>query len=228
MAAFFSSLPTHTEVEIAAGAAMLNGILGVPLRAKGLVLFAHASGSSRHSARNQRVAEALRLAGLATLLFDLLTDEEERRDAEIAHLRFDIEFLADRLRQATAWALSRPDLATLPAGYFGASTGAAAALVAAAEESGHVQAVVSCGGRPDLAGEALGRVRAPTLLIVGGADAPVLELNRKAFGRLQAGKRIEVVPGAGHLFSEPGALEAAASLAVGWFSKYLSGKGDVS
>ncbi len=218
----------HIEVEISTGSAILNGILGVPLRAIGLVLFAHGSGSGRHSARNQRVAEALRHEGLATLLFDLLTEDEERRDAEIAHLRFDIDFLADRLRQATAWALAHPDLARLPAGYFGASTGAAAALVAAAEESGHVRAVVSRGGRPDLAGPALDRVRAPTLLIVGGDDTPVIELNRKAFARLSGVKRMEIVPGASHLFAEPGTLDTVAALAGGWFSQHLPGKGTAS
>ena len=224
MAAFFSSLPMHIEVEIAAGATTLAGVLGVPLRAKGLVLFAHGSGSGRHSVRNQRVAETLRNEGMATLLFDLLTEEEERRDAEIGHLRFDIEFLADRLRHATAWALAHPDLAKLPTGYFGASTGAAAALVAAAEESGHVRAVVSRGGRPDLAGRALEQVRAPTLLIVGGADTPVIDLNRKAFARLQTEKRMEIVPGADHLFTEAGTLDAVAALAGGWFSRHLGGK----
>jgi pimeloyl-ACP methyl ester carboxylesterase len=199
-----------TEVAIRSGAVMLRGIREVPAGAEGLVLFAHGSGSGRRSVRNRQVAAALRRCGLGTLLFDLLTEEEERLDARAGHLRFDIPFLAARLGLATAWARADPEIGQLPLGYFGASTGAAAALLAAAKEGTEIRAVVSRGGRPDLAGHALGLVRAPTLLIVGGDDADVLALNEAAFARLAAVKRLEVVAGAGHLFEEPGALETVA------------------
>jgi putative phosphoribosyl transferase len=215
------------EVTIDAGAVRLRGLLDIPAASGGLVLFAHGSGSGRHSSRNQQVAAALRKLGLATLLFDLLTEEEEREDAATAHLRFDIGFLARRLRLATAWATAARELAGLPLGYFGASTGAAAALIAAAVERGRVRAVVSRGGRPDLAGDALGRVVAPTLLIVGSRDQEVLELNRQALRQLPGEKRLEVVAGATHLFPETGALEEVARLAGAWFSERLIGRGRV-
>lgn len=208
-------------VRVPTAAGDLTGDLHVPPQPVGIVLFAHGSGSGRLSPRNQQVAAALREGGLATLLFDLLTPAEEQRDLRTGELRFDIPLLASRLTEASAFVAHEPRLARLPLGYFGASTGAAAALIAAAH--GAVAAVVSRGGRPDLAEHALGSVRAPTLLIVGGADDPiVLELNRKAFDRLaRAEKRLEIVPGAGHLFEEPGALERVSTLAREWFLKYL-------
>jgi putative phosphoribosyl transferase len=214
--------PAESElVRIEAGSVTLEGDLQIPDPAVGLVLFAHGSGSSRHSPRNRFVAQELHASGLATLLLDLLTPEEERVDQHTGHLRFDIELLAERLAAATQW--TRVDAATrsLPIGYFGASTGAAAALVAAALEPDTVRAVVSRGGRPDLAGEALPLVRAPTLLIVGSRDLTVLELNRAAMARLRAETRLEIVPGATHLFEEPGALEAVARLAREWFLQHL-------
>ncbi|MDE3112291.1 MAG: dienelactone hydrolase family protein [Chloroflexota bacterium] len=201
---------------------VVAGDLVVPAGATGIVVFAHGSGSSRHSSRNRAVAATLRDTGLATLLFDLLTPSEERRDEVTAELRFDIPFLAARCRAVLAWAREQNDLAALRVGLFGASTGAAAALVAAAEERG-VRAVVSRGGRPDLAGNALARVSAPTLLLVGGHDGTVLELNRAAFDRLAAAdKELIVVPGAGHLFEEPGALDAVAHHAATWFERWLA------
>lgn len=199
----------------------LSGDLAHPPGARGLVLFAHGSGSSRLSPRNRYVAGVLQQAGLATLLFDLLTADEERRDAVTAELRFDIPLLGRRLGAATDWVRARPETADLPVGYFGASTGAAAALIAAAERPGAVRAVVSRGGRPDLAGAALPRVAAPTLLIVGGADTPVIALNRRAMAALRAEVHLEIVPGAGHLFEEPGALEQVARLARDWFQRHL-------
>ncbi|MFN2387203.1 MAG: dienelactone hydrolase family protein [Thermoanaerobaculia bacterium] len=200
----------------------LEGEIVAPPRAAGLVLFAHGSGSSRHSPRNQAVAARIRQAGLGTLLFDLLSREEETVDAMTGHLRFDVGLLARRLVAATAWVRESADMASLRVGYFGASTGAAAALIAAAEVPGAVGAVVSRGGRPDLAGEALSRVKAPTLLIVGGRDEGVIELNEEAYERLRCEKSLQVVPGATHLFGEPGALEAVAALAAGWFERHLS------
>jgi putative phosphoribosyl transferase len=217
--------PSHaTEsglVRIPAGAVTLEGDLQVPKQAAGVVLFAHGSGSGRHSSRNKFVAGALQAAGLATLLMDLLTREEEDIDQHTAHLRFDIPLLADRLVAATRWLGEEPSTRALEVGYFGASTGAGAALVAAAAEPERIGAVVSRGGRPDLAAKALPLVRAPTLLIVGGRDPQVLELNRVALARMQAETRLEVVPGASHLFEEPGTLEAAAQLARDWFVLYL-------
>jgi dienelactone hydrolase len=186
-----------------------------------VVLFAHGSGSSRHSPRNRHVARLLNEAQLATLLIDLLTPDEEAVDLRTAHLRFDIGLLAERLVGAADWLTQHPDTRELPIGCFGASTGAAAALVAAAERPEAVAAVVSRGGRPDLAGAALGRVRAPTLLIVGGNDFQVIELNRAAFAELRCEKQVLIVPGATHLFEEPGALDEVASRACAWFQRHL-------
>jgi len=208
-------------VTIHADGRELPGALGVPPAARGLVIFAHGSGSSRLSPRNRAVAAVLRRAGLATLLFDLLTAAEEREEMWTRHLRFDIALLARRLVAATRQMAADPATAALPLGYFGASTGAAAALVAAAELAEVVRAVVSRGGRPDLAGDALERVRAPVLLIVGGNDPLVLELNQQAMTRLRAPHRLEVIPGATHLFEEPGALERVAELARDWFLEHL-------
>jgi putative phosphoribosyl transferase len=211
-------------VRISAGAVTLEGELHVPDHATGFVLFAHGSGSSRHSPRNKFVAEELQAAGLATLLIDLLTPEEEAIDQHTARLRFDISLLARRLVLATRWLAEEPSTRSLRVGYFGASTGAAAALVAAAAEPERVGAVVSRGGRPDLAGPALSQVRAPTLLIVGSRDLEVLELNRAAMARIPAETRLKIVPGATHLFEEPGALAVVARLAREWFLRYLPGK----
>jgi putative phosphoribosyl transferase len=198
----------------------LLGDLRAPEHARGLVLFAHGSGSSRRSPRNRYVAEWLNRTDLATLLVDLLTLEEEEIDSRTAHLRFDIALLASRLAGVTDWLAQEPMTQRLPVGYFGASTGAAAALVAAAGRP-DVRAVVSRGGRPDLAGPALGRVRAPTLLIVGGEDRVVIELNRRAYEELRCKKQLVIVPGATHLFEEPGALETVAQLAREWFERHL-------
>jgi putative phosphoribosyl transferase len=209
-------------VRVSAGPVELEGNLGVPEGAGGVVLFAHGSGSGRHSPRNRYVARALREANLATLLIDLLTPDEEEVDLRTGHLRFDIGLLAERLAGATDWLVRNPDSQHLRIGYFGASTGAGAALVAAAERPEAVGAVVSRGGRPDLAGDALPLVEAPTLLIVGGNDVPVIGMNEEALERLRAEKRLEIVPGATHLFEEPGALEEVARLAAGWFARYLA------
>jgi len=206
-------------VLIQAGPVELQGLLRKPRAASAVVLFAHGSGSSRLSPRNSLVAERLRAAGLCTLLFDLLTEEEEKFDALTAELRFDISLLTTRLSAATEWALRAPQLRGLAVAYFGASTGAAAALAAAAEIP-QVTAVVSRGGRPDLAGAALPRVRAATLLIVGGNDPQVLSLNQQALGQLRCEAELAVVPGATHLFVEPGALERVASLATAWFARH--------
>ncbi len=195
----------------------LEGLLGVPSSANGLVIFAHGSGSGRLSPRNNRVAAALRDVGLATLLLDLLRPEEEMDRANV----FDIQLLASRLVSATNWASANPDLSALRVGYFGASTGAGAALVAAAHAQNDIAAVVSRGGRPDLAGEALERVRAPTLLIVGGADGIVIDLNRFAYERLQHVKELVIIPGAGHLFEEPGTLDQVMDDAKRWFLRFL-------
>ncbi|MDR7391550.1 MAG: dienelactone hydrolase family protein [Armatimonadota bacterium] len=209
-------------VRIPLDGAGVFGDLSVPRGAKGLVLFAHGSGSSRFSPRNRFVARRLQERGLATLLLDLLTAQEEQEDAGTGRYRFDVTLLADRLLRAVAWTANHDDLRGLRVGLFGASTGAAAALRAAAADPEGVAAVVSRGGRPDLAREVLLLVRAPTLLIVGGADEPVLQLNREAFRLLTCEKRLEVVPGAGHLFEEPGALERVADLAADWFARYLA------
>lgn len=208
-------------VRVSVGHVVLEGDLAVPDDAQGIVLFAHGSGSSRHSPRNRVVARVLTEGGLATLLLDLLTPEEEAIDRHTAHLRFDISLLAERLVTATRWLRQQPTTHTLRIGYFGASTGGGAALVAAAMLPEVVGAVVSRGGRPDLAGAALASVRAPTLLIVGGNDAPVITLNRHAFAQLGGEKQVEIVPGATHLFEEPGTLEAVAQLARQWFLQYL-------
>lgn len=194
----------------------LPGDLVVPEEARGIVVFAHGSGSSRHSSRNRAVAEVLRASGFATLLIDLLTEEEERVDLRTRELRFDIDLLASRVSTAVEQIRRQLAVRGLPVGLFGASTGAAAALVAAADDHS-VRAVVSRGGRPDLAGDALPRVQAPTLLIVGGLDTQVIELNERASGLLTAPNRIEIVPGATHLFEEPGTLDRVAELAAGWF-----------
>jgi putative phosphoribosyl transferase len=198
----------------------LDGVLGLPRPAGGIVLFAHGSGSGRFSPRNNYVAAALRSAGLATLLFDLLTEGEaaDRRNV------FDIELLAERLAQATAWVGQHENTKGLPIGYFGASTGAAAALVAAARLQDDIGAIVSRGGRPDMAGAVLGEVRAPTLLIVGGHDVGVLELNEEAFAQLRCEKCLKIVPGATHLFEEPGALDQVIDLARQWFTRHLIGR----
>jgi pimeloyl-ACP methyl ester carboxylesterase len=197
------------------------GDLRVPPSPRGLVIFVHGSGSSRFSARNRQVAEFLGTRHFATLLMDLLTPAEESVDVITAQHRFDIPMLGSRVGEAVSWALADADLGSLPVGLFGASTGAAAALIAAAAHPDAVCAVVSRGGRPDLAGDALGRVRAPTLLIVGSLDTPVIGMNQDAMRRMQAPVRLDIVPGATHLFEEPGTLEQVASLAAGWFSDYL-------
>jgi dienelactone hydrolase len=209
-------------VHITAGPVILEGNLEIPSRARGVVLFAHGSGSSRWSPRNRAVARTLSEAGLATLLIDLLTPDEEAVDLRTRQLRFDIGLLARRLVGATDWLTHTSATRHMRVGYFGASTGAAAALVAAAERQEVVGAVVSRGGRPDLAGPALPRVRAPTLLIVGGADGPVIDLNREALARLRCPEHLVIIPGATHLFEEPGALEEVARLARGWFERYLA------
>jgi len=208
-------------VRVDAGGVALPGDLGVPRGARGLVAFAHGSGSSRFSRRNRYVAELLNRERLATLLFDLLTAAEHEVDQVTREHRFDIELLTGRLVGTIDWLDRQAELAELPLGLFGASTGAAAALGAAALRPERVRAVVSRGGRPDLAGESLERVRAPTLLVVGGLDTQVIALNREAAGRLTASHRVEIVPGATHLFEEPGALESVARLAGAWFVKHL-------
>lgn len=209
-------------LELPAAGATLTGDLVVPHAASGLVLFAHGSGSGRKSPRNRKVAAALQDAGFATLLLDLLTLAEERRDAATAEYRFDIALLAARLEDAARRMFGRPHVEGLKAGFFGASTGAAAALIAAAALPDRIAAVVSRGGRPDLAGDALAEVKAPTLLIVGGADSIVLDLNRMAYRELNAVKSLAVVPGATHLFEEPGALETVSDLAANWFTRHLA------
>lgn len=209
-------------VRVPAGQAVLEGALAIPRDAEGVVLFAHGSGSSRHSPRNKYVAGVLQRARLATLLLDLLTPEEEAVDLRTRHLRFDIDLLAQRLVSTTDWLARERNISNLPIGYFGASTGGGAALVAAAQRPDAVHAVVSRGGRPDLAGDALPRVRAPTLLIVGGDDAPVIGMNEDAMGRMRSEVRLEIVKGATHLFEEPGTLEEVARLASDWFVHYLA------
>jgi len=211
------------EVVINVDGVMLEGTLSLPKSARGLVLFAHGSGSSRHSPRNRYVAHILQTQRIATLLFDLLTHQEESVDRFSGEFRFNIPFLAKRLVGATRWAMSSIDMQDVQLGYFGASTGAGAALMAAAELPEIVSAVVSRGGRPDLAGSALGLVRTPTLLIVGGNDEPVIEMNREALAQLGSqNKKLVIIPGATHLFEEAGTLEEAAKVAAKWFRTYFT------
>jgi dienelactone hydrolase len=214
-------------VRIPVGTAELTGELEVPAGADALVLFAHGSGSSRHSPRNRFVAESLRWRGVGTLLFDLLTSDEEEEDMRTGRLRFDVHFLAERLIEVTDWVRADARVRDMGIGYFGASTGAAAALIAA-DDRPEVRAVVSRGGRPDLAGPALGRVRAPTLFIVGSNDMPVTEWNAAALEQMRCVKELQVIPGATHLFQEPGALERVAELAGSWFERYASRRGEIA
>jgi len=210
------------EVSIDLAGVTLDGTLVLPKGANGLVLFAHGSGSGRHSPRNRYVAEVLQAKGIATLLFDLLTRREESIDQYSGELRFDIPFLAKRLLGATEWVMSSPDTKDLKVGYFGASTGAGAALVAAGEIPDTISAVVSRGGRPDLAEDALESVKAPTLLIVGGNDEPVIGMNKEALAKLKClDKKLVIVPGATHLFEEPGTLEEVARIAAEWFNQHF-------
>jgi putative phosphoribosyl transferase len=211
----------HVPVLAPVDSLQLEGTLSVPTAASGVVLFAHGSGSSRHSPRNRYVADILNEGGLATLLIDLLTEDEQQVDLQTAHLRFNIALLARRLEEITEWLVKHPEVEGLELGHFGASTGAGAALVAAAELPHLVRAVVSRGGRPDLAGPWLAGVEAPTLLIVGGADTVVIGLNRQAMAHMQCEKELRIIPGATHLFEEPGALKNVAELARDWFLKKL-------
>ncbi len=211
------------EITIPLGPVTLYATLKIPNQAKGIVLFAHGSGSSRFSPRNRLVAHVLQNTGLATLLLDLLTPEEEEVDILTRHYRFDIELLADRLAGVTFWLKQNPETSPLQIGYFGASTGAGAALLAASRHPELVNAIVSRGGRPDLAGNALKFIKTPTLLIVGGKDYPVIELNQQAAQKISATQKLVVIPGATHLFEEPGKLEQLADLSTNWFSKYLVG-----
>ena len=213
--------PTMKAIRVPIGNQWLDGDLGIPTKPQGLVLFAHGSGSSRHSPRNQYVAAVLQQRRLATLLIDLLTSDEEAIDNRTRHLRFDIEMLADRLVAIIDWLRNQRDTSALPIGLFGASTGGGAALMAAAARPREVAAVVSRGGRPDLAGPALPRVRTPTLLIVGGHDTPVIDMNREAMAQMSGEVVLEIVPGATHLFEEPGTLERVAELAAEWFGRWL-------
>jgi dienelactone hydrolase len=210
------------DVEIPINDIHLNGILQIPKNANGVVLFAHGSGSGRFSVRNQHVASVLNETNIATLLFDLLTPEEERVDEFTREHRFNIELLASRLVAVTDWLSQQPKTHHLAIGYFGASTGGGAALQAAAKRQNAVKAVVSRGGRPDLAGEALSQVKAPTLLIVGGHDEPVIEMNQNAMNKMHCITKLKIVPGATHLFEEPGTLDEVARFAKEWFMQYLS------
>ena len=211
----------ETAVKIPIGSVVVEGNLTVPSGAKGVVLFAHGSGSSRFSPRNQYVAKQFNKARIGTLLFDLLTNEEDQEDIETAEYRFNINLLAERLIGATEWLNKDLDTKNIVFGYFGASTGAAAALIAAAKLPNDVAAVVSRGGRPDLAANYLPRVVAPTLLLVGGLDTVVIELNRQAMEQMSAEKKLIIIPGATHLFEEPGKLEEVAKLSTDWFLRYL-------
>jgi len=213
--------PVLSAVEIRDGRIALDADLRLPPEPAGMIVFAHGSGSSRHSRRNREVAEALSAGGFATLLLDLLTPQEESVDQFTREFRFDIERLGRRIVAAIDWLAGQEELSAMSVGCFGASTGAAAALIAAAERQDRVAAVVSRGGRPDLAGGALPRVLAPTLLIVGGADEPVIQLNEEARSRMSANVRLEIVPGATHLFEEPGALDQVSRLALEWFAEHL-------
>lgn len=221
MCGMSGNLQSDQVVAVETDSVTLEGSLRIPAGAPGLVAFAHGSGSSRHSPRNQFVARELHKARLGTLLFDLLTPQEDQVDRLTRRLRFNIPLLAERLSGATEWLRNQPDAAELPIGYFGASTGSAAALIAAVERADDVKAVVSRGGRPDLAEEALAKVAAPTLFIVGGNDTAVLEMNRRAMNMMQSTKSLEVVPGASHLFEEPGALDQVAALTRDWFCQWL-------
>lgn len=214
--------PREHRVLISTDAVKLEGNLVIPSTAKGIVIFAHGSGSSRHSRRNKFVAQVLQEAGLATLLIDLLTPAEEIIDMRTRHFRFDLGLLATRLMGATNWLAKNPDTSSLRVGYFGASTGAGAALLAAADCPETVVAIVSRSGRPDLVGSALTRVQAPTLLIVGGDDLPIIAMNEDAFAQIRGEKQLKFIPGATHLFEEPGALEKVARLATRWFTRYLT------
>ncbi len=211
----------HETEQIQLGKVTLRGQIDVPQGATGIVLFAHGSGSSRLSPRNQLVSRIFRTAGLATLLFDLMSPEEEETDMRTRHLRFDIKLLAGRLTEAAKWLNEHPLTVGLKIGYFGSSTGAAAALVSATQLPDKIGAIVSRGGRPDLAGDALAKVKCPTLLIVGEKDPNVLGLNQQAVKRLECEKELVTIPGAGHLFEEPGTLEKAAALASDWFKNHL-------
>ena len=215
---------TNTEnryVQILSTGVRLEGIVSIPEEARGFVVFVHGSGSSRHSPRNQYVARVIRAAGLGTLLFDLLTPEEERIDLRTPYLRFDMDLLAGRLEEVTAWVADTDATRHLRLGYFGASTGGGAALMAAARLGQSIGAVVSRGGRPDLAGALLPKVQSPTLLIVGGRDDAVIQLNKAAYAQLQCERALRIVPGATHLFEEPGALDEVARLATEWFQQHL-------
>lgn len=213
--------PDKSSAQIPAENVSLAGDLVLPQDLRGFVLFAHGSGSSRHSPRNQYVAGVLNTAGIGTLLLDLLTEEEEALDRQTAHLRFDIPLLAMRIRHAAVWLLQQPQISSTRLGLFGASTGAAAALLAASQTTKDLHAIVSRGGRPDLAGRTLSMIKAPVLLIVGEKDRLVLDLNRDALSRLNSEKKLEVIPGATHLFEEPGTLEEVARLARQWFEQHL-------
>jgi putative phosphoribosyl transferase len=213
---------SHQTVRIQSASVVLEADLRLPEPTTGLVIFAHGSGSSRFSSRNRAVAGALENAGFATLLLDLLTREEEFVDERTREYRFDVDLLGRRVVDATDWVQSRPDLHRLPIAFFGASTGAAAALIAAAERPDKTHAVISRGGRPDLAGDALPLVKAPTLLIVGGDDEPVIGMNREAMAHMRAPVQLEIIPGATHLFEESGALEQVARLAIDWCRKHLA------
>jgi len=200
----------------------LEGILSIPEKAQGIVLFAHGSGSSRHSPRNTYVAESLNNVGLATLLFDLLTAEEEAVDIHTREFRFDINLLTERLKVTTDWVIQNPETQDLHIGYFGSSTGAASALVAASQRQDIIKAIVSRGGRPDLAGVALAEVKAPTLLIVGGNDFAVIDMNQEAMAQMHSKTKLEIISGATHLFEEPGTLDEVINHAAAWFTKYLT------
>jgi putative phosphoribosyl transferase len=213
-------MPPH-EVTLSLGEAKIGAELQCHSDNRAIVLFAHGSGSSRHSPRNQYVAQVLREAGLGTFLFDLLTEAEEASEARTRHLRFDIQFLSQRLKDATCWLVDHLAPGSSSLGYFGSSTGAAAALMAAAQLQQSIRAIVSRGGRPDLAGNALAQVTSPTLLLIGGEDQEVLELNRAAYALLSCEKHLQIIPGASHLFQEPGKLEIVAQLAADWFASHL-------
>jgi putative phosphoribosyl transferase len=212
----------HSMVKVAADSVEVEGILSVPTDARGIVLFAHGSGSTHRSPRNRLVADVLNEAGMATLLIDLLTPDEQQVDFQTARLRFDIPFLAGRLTRIADWMRDQRELHQLPFGLFGASTGAAAALMTAVERPNLVRAVVSRGGRPDLAGDALARVQAPVLLLVGGDDTAVIGLNRRAMARMQCPHELMIIPGATHLFEEPGTLEEVAKTAKDWLVEWLA------